>query len=351
MKIRALLYIHNRVQKLRKTTTKTSHFNIKSVHFSLDSEPKTNNNNFNNHHNYKNNNNVATTFQQLWISNDEQQSDGQREMLQYNVECCACVCHQPNDDGGDELLTSTIPSQAFLRLTSPIKPNERLRRLPLRAEKPQSGPTTECASPECSFYKLCKQYTANMSIHVRGIVFVTTLATVAAVPILIVVYRGRVIGWLMSAVFHEDVGKTISAQAVDSASEKDDHRHHSFFLINYTNSGKLSNWRTVIAAACATFVQLTAIVAVHNGYSAIAEWLTKYSYRSIYDPRFQSRYITYMSCFDFANYYSSLIYIAFFKVHIIYMITSKKSTHILAKNFSRSHFWRCHSIMEKAKVI
>lgn len=155
-----------------------------------------------------------------------------------------------------------------------------------------------------------------MSIHVRSVVFVTTLATVAAVPILIVVYRGRAIGWLMSTVFHENGEKTLSGHTVDGTDAKDQHRHHSFFLLNYTNSGKLSNWRTAVAAACATFVQLTAIVAVHSGYSAVAEWLTKYSHRSIFDPRFQSRYITYMSCFDFANYYSSLIYIAFFKVRL-----------------------------------
>lgn len=158
-------------------------------------------------------------------------------------------------------------------------------------------------------------YADKLLFSLRAIAFLTTLVAVAAVPILIVVYRGRAIGWLMSSVFHQD-----SEDAARSSSRHGDHhnqrhRHHNFFLLNYTNSGELSNWKTAVAALCATFVQLTAIVAVHRGYSAVAVWLTKHSYRSVYNPRFQSSYIAYMSCFDSANYYSSLVYIAFFKVH------------------------------------
>lgn len=147
--------------------------------------------------------------------------------------------------------------------------------------------------------------------------FFATLATVAAVPILIVVYRGRVIGWLLLAVFHQDGGGSGGrppGHNDDGTAASDHHRQHSFFLLNYANAGELSSWKAVVAAACATFVQLTAIVTVHRGYSGVAEWLTKYSYRSAYNPRYQSRYTVYMSCFDSANYYSSLIYIAFFKV-------------------------------------
>jgi len=160
---------------------------------------------------------------------------------------------------------------------------------------------------------------SKLSDALRAIAFFATLVTVASVPILIVVYRGRAIGWLMSAVFHQD-GDGRSPPTVTVASHDNDgdtadhHRQHSFFLLNYTNSGELSSWKAIVAAACATFVQLTAIVAVHRGYSSVAEWLTKYSYRSTYNPRYQSRYTVYMSCFDSANYYSSLVYIAFFKV-------------------------------------
>lgn len=154
-----------------------------------------------------------------------------------------------------------------------------------------------------------------LSFTLRMIVFVGTLVAVAAVPILIVVYRGRAIGWLMATVFHEGDGDNKHAtrrRETSPAAER--HRHHNFFLLNYTNSGELSNWKTAVAALCATFVQLTAIVAVHRGYSAVAKWLTKYFHRSVYDPQFQSLYTIYMSCFDSANYYSSLVYIAFFKV-------------------------------------
>lgn len=160
-------------------------------------------------------------------------------------------------------------------------------------------------------------YSVRLSGVLRAIAFLATLTAVAAVPVLIVVYRGRVIGWVMSAVFHQSGGdgrkQTPGGEAV--ANERRGH-HYGFFLLNYANSGgEQSNWKTAVAALCATFVQLTAIVAVHRGYSAVAEWLTKYSYHSVYDPRFQSRYTAYMSCFDSANYYSSLVYIAFFKVH------------------------------------
>lgn len=156
-------------------------------------------------------------------------------------------------------------------------------------------------------------YSTRLSGALRAVAFLATLTAVAAVPVLIVVYRGRVIGWLMSAVFHQSDGKQTSGgeTVVD---ERRGH-HYGFFLLNYANGGgEQSSWKTAVAALCATFVQLTAIVAVHRGYSAVAEWLTKYSYHSVYDPRFQSRYTAYMSCFDSANYYSSLVYIAFFKV-------------------------------------
>lgn len=160
---------------------------------------------------------------------------------------------------------------------------------------------------------------SKLSDALRVIAFFATLATVALVPILIVVYRGRVIGWLMSAIFHQDGSDgrgppTSTATSYDDDETANHHKQHSFFLLNYTNSGELSSWKAAVAAACATFVQLTAIVALHRGYSGVAEWLTKYSYRSAYNPRYQSRYTVYMSCFDSANYYSSLVYIAFFKV-------------------------------------
>lgn len=154
-------------------------------------------------------------------------------------------------------------------------------------------------------------YTGWLSVALRVVAFLATLSAVAAVPVLIVVYRGRAIGWLMTTVFHQDGGGGQQGRR-DNAGRR--HRRHDFFLLNYTNSGELSNWKTAVAAACAAFVQLTAIVAVHRGYSAVAAWLTRRSYRSVYDPRFQHRYTAYMSCFDSANYYSSLVYIAFFKV-------------------------------------
>lgn len=161
-----------------------------------------------------------------------------------------------------------------------------------------------------------RRYADKLLFSLRAIAFLTTLVAVAAVPILIVVYRGRAIGWLMSSVFHQDSDDARSSP-LHGAHHGHRHRRHNFFLLNYTNSGELSNWKTAVAALCATFVQLTAIVAVHRGYSAVAVWLTKHSYRSVYNPRFQSSYIVYMSCFDSANYYSSLVYIAFFKVIFI----------------------------------
>lgn len=159
-------------------------------------------------------------------------------------------------------------------------------------------------------------YAARLSYALRAVAFLATLTAVAAVPVLIVVYRGRVIGWLMSAVFHQSGGeRTSGGEAAAAAADERRGRHYGFFLLNYANGGgEQSSWKTAVAALCATFVQLTAIVAVHRGYSAVAEWLTRYSYHSVYDPRFQSRYTAYMSCFDSANYYSSLVYIAFFKV-------------------------------------
>lgn len=178
-----------------------------------------------------------------------------------------------------------------------------------------SQPNAERRSPALSVDAIRQWWTAKLSDALRALAFFATLATVAAVPILIVVYRGRVIGWLMMAVFHQDDSGSGGGQSAAAANRNDDrHRQHSFFLLNYANSGDLSSWKAVVAAACATFVQLTAIVTVHRGYSGVAQWLTKYSYRSTYNPRYQSRYTVYMSCFDSANYYSSLIYIAFFKV-------------------------------------
>lgn len=165
-------------------------------------------------------------------------------------------------------------------------------------------------SPTVSLDVLKRWLAGTLSASFRVFVFIATLVAVTAIPILIVVYRGRAIGWLMTAVFHQD-GEQSTARAFHR------HKRHNFFLLNYTNSGELSNWKTAVAALCATVVQLTAIVAMHYGYDTVAKWLTKYSYRSVYDPRFQSRYTIYMSCFDSANYYSSLVYIAFFKVRNI----------------------------------
>lgn len=175
-----------------------------------------------------------------------------------------------------------------------------------------SPPNANRRSPALSLDLIRGWWTAKLSNALRVMAFLATLATVAAVPILIVVYRGRAIGWVMLAVFHQDGGE--QAQPATTDGTTDHHRQHSFFLLNYANIGELSSWKTVVAAACATFGQLTAIVAVHRAYSGVAQWLTKYSYHSAYDPRYQSRYTIYMSCFDSANYYSSLVYIAFFKV-------------------------------------
>lgn len=165
-----------------------------------------------------------------------------------------------------------------------------------------------------TWHDIYRWYTDKLSVPFRAVVFLVTLIGVATVPILIVVYRGRAIGWLMTVVFHES--------GPEQPSVKQHRRRHDFFLLNYAYTGELNNWKTAVAAVSATFVQLTAIVAVHRGYSAVAEWLTKYSYRSVYDPRFQSRYTVLMSCFDSANYYSSLVYIAFFKVYYNTNITT-----------------------------
>lgn len=185
--------------------------------------------------------------------------------------------------------------------------------LPLTADRPgqRQPPDEKPDSPGASTDPPPPYVADKLLAALRLAAFLATLLAVTAVPVLIVVYRGRAIGWLMTAVFHQDDGQ----RRRDSGHGRR-HRRHNFFLLNYADyNGELNNWKTAVAAACAAFVQLTAIVAVHRGYSAVAAWLTRHSNRrSVYDPRFQSRYTAYMSCFDSANYYSSLVYIAFFKV-------------------------------------
>lgn len=184
---------------------------------------------------------------------------------------------------------------------------------PRRSAAGKTRPPASTLSPtHITWDDVRRWYSDKLSVPFRAAVFLVTLVGVATVPILIVVYRGRAIGWLMTVVFHQS--------GPEKPSSHQQHRRHDFFLLNYAYTDELNNWKTFVAAASATFVQLTAIVAVHRGYSAVAEWLTKYSYRSVYDPRFQSRYTALMSCFDSANYYSSLVYIAFFKVRQNYNV-------------------------------
>lgn len=233
---------------------------------------------------------LATAFQQLWTTYGWQ-VDKRRSVRRVDVsddnEYCVDCC---GGDGSAEAPAANLPTPPPPPLPSK-EANDGGRRPPDKAP---------------SF----RWYTGWLSVALRAVAFLATLAAVAAVPVLIVVYRGRAIGWLMTTVFHQDGGGQPGRR--DNAGRR--HRRHDFFLLNYTNSGELSNWKTAVAASCAAFVQLTAIVAVHRGYSAVAAWLTRRSYRSVYDPRFQHRYTAYMSCFDSANYYSSLVYIAFFKV-------------------------------------
>lgn len=227
---------------------------------------------------------AATAFQQLWTTYGWQvdkrrgvQADSRRD----DYYCADCCC------GGSELLTGSSPA--------PVKEPKPGLRTP-----PPPSPVVP------------RPYADRLFAAVRAVAFLATLLAVTAVPVLIVVYRGRAIGWLVTAVFHQDDGGGEQRHR-DNVGRR--HRRHNFFLLNYTNySGDLNSWKTAVATACAAFVQLTAIVAVHRGYSTVATWLTKHSYRSVYDPRFQGRYTAYMSCFDSANYYSSLVYIAFFKV-------------------------------------
>ncbi|VVC37510.1 Anoctamin,Anoctamin, dimerisation domain [Cinara cedri] len=239
----------------------------------------------------------ATAFQQLWTTYSWQFEEYRRA-----------------DETGGGVRLADCPSNATKAPTPaaagpPPLPSAEQDRRDASAEKPRQPtvrPTTSVRSPAyITWGDIHRWYSEKLSVSFRAIVFLATLVGVATVPILIVVYRGRVIGWLMTVVFHQSGPNQPSVQRP--------HRRHNFFLLNYAYTGDLNNWKAAVAAAFAAFVQLTAIVAVHRGYSGVAKWLTQYSYRSVYDPRFQSRYTAFMSCFDSANYYSSLIYIAFFK--------------------------------------
>lgn len=247
---------------------------------------------------------IATAFQELWTTYGWQvdkrhgvtnsvKDDGD----EYCVDCCSNS--EPTDDS-DAKTPDTARPPTLPALSAETNGHRTTPAVAVQSASPRS--------PACP--SVFQWYAGKLSTSLRAIAFLITLVAVAAVPILIVVYRGRAIGWLMTAVFHQDDSEQ---RARDTTGRR--HRRHNFFLLNYTNSGELSNWKTAVAALCATFVQLTAIVAVHRGYSAVATWLTKHSYRTVYDTRFQRRYTAYMSCFDSANYYSSLVYIAFFKVH------------------------------------
>ncbi|XP_025191123.1 anoctamin-5-like [Melanaphis sacchari] len=263
----------------------------------------------------------ATAFQQLWATYAGRMNERRDGETRTTFECCA-NCRW---SGGEK-----VPLQLPPTWQPPPPPSSHGPRCGRHARQPSpavrgsvvhhqtvvSRPNNadRGRSPALSVDAIRQWWTAKLSDALRAMAFFATLATVAAVPILIVVYRGRVIGWLMLAVFHQDDRGGRPPQPATAAGRYGDHhRQHNFFLLNYANSGELSNWKTAVAAACATFVQLTAIVTVHRGYSGVAKWLTKYSYRSAYNPRYQSLYTAYMSCFDSANYYSSLVYIAFFK--------------------------------------
>lgn len=261
---------------------------------------------------------LATAFQQLWTSygwptGEHQNSDGTG--LNNCRSCCVGAIDIYSPDGTESIGKATVTGESLDLSTASKNPQSRCeKKRVIRTPPPPLASMHR--SPAYPFDLIRRWYSEQLSVSYRAAVFVATLVAVAAVPILIVVYRGRAIGWLMSAVFHQEGGQSQSHRS----SPTEHHRRRNFFLLNYTSSGELSNWKTAVAGLCAASVQLTAIVAVHRAYSAVAEWLTKRSYRSVYDPRFQSRYTAYMSCFDSANYYSSLIYIAFFKVRL-------KSTH------------------------
>lgn len=264
---------------------------------------------------------AATAFEQLWTAHFWHLKEQGNE-CDGHAKCCG-NCREERESTEPPAATTAdamVPPEATTEDTT--EP----RRAPTTGTSSTEGVTVVPPTSAGSFDWLWLQVRGRLSVVLRVLAFLCTLVAVAAVPVLIVVYRGRVIGWLMSVVFHEDAAAdggrqsrsiiaTATAATDDVEDAADEHRgRHTFFLLNYTNTGELSSWKTVMAAMCAAFVQLTAIVAVHRGYSAVAEWLTKYSYRSVYDPRFQGRYTAYMSCFDSANYYSSLVYIAFFKV-------------------------------------
>ncbi|XP_050531471.1 anoctamin-7-like [Daktulosphaira vitifoliae] len=230
----------------------------------------------------------ATVFQQLWTVYGCHFNKNDSDTLS----CMKCIPQS------SQLLSKSkdgnLPTQ-FQKSNSFVRSNTDFNA--------KSDPGSPVHTKPIIFTRLTRLYTNSLPMLVRAAVFAWTLILAAAIPILIVVYRGRAIGFLMSVVFRQDEEKLY----------RPEQRHHSFFLLNYTSSGELNNWRTVVATLCAAFVQLAAIVAVHRAYSAVAEWLTKFSYHSVYDSRFQSLYTAFMSCFDSANYYSSLVYIAFFK--------------------------------------
>ncbi|XP_026815958.1 anoctamin-5-like [Rhopalosiphum maidis] len=290
----------------------------------------------------------ATAFQQLWATYARQMNERRDGETRTAFECCTDCSRSSAEKAPPRLPTRQSPAT---RSSAPQSRGPR-RRYP--AQQPSfavhesivrpttvSRPDAERRSPALSVDAVRQWWTAKLSDALRALAFFATLATVAAVPILIVVYRGRAIGWLMMAVFHQDDSGGGGQSAAAANRNDDHHRQHSFFLLNYANSGDLSSWKAVVAAACATFVQLTAIVTVHRGYSGVAEWLTKYSYRSTYNPRYQSRYTVYMSCFDSANYYSSLIYIAFFKGRFVtghgqHVDSSSKFTHFWPISMFRS---------------
>eukprot|EP00102_Acyrthosiphon_pisum_P020071 XP_016657281.1 PREDICTED: anoctamin-2-like [Acyrthosiphon pisum] len=277
----------------------------------------------------------ATAFQQLWTTYSWQMNERyEGESPRTAFKCCSDCCRSD---------VEKVPLQRPTRPPTPgphhCRPSVAVRGSAVHPTT-VSPPNANRRSPALSVDAVRRWWMSKLSDALRAIAFFATLVTVASVPILIVVYRGPAIGWLMSAVFHQD-GDGRSPPTVTGAGHDDGggdtadhHRHHSFFLLNYTNSGELSSWKAIVAAACATFVQLTAIVAVHRGYSSVAEWLTKYSYRSTYNPRYQSRYTVYMSCFDSANYYSSLVYIAFFKGRFV---TGHEQHADSSSRFT--HFW------------
>ncbi|XP_050438605.1 anoctamin-2-like isoform X2 [Adelges cooleyi] len=238
----------------------------------------------------------ATAFQQLWTVRGDILNEPSEDITEQPTFYC-----EKCDKSRSLSIRSAQQMPENRKLSMLSESNSNTTSIPMVTRPMVSKPNM--------FVRIYRWYVGKIPTIIHAAVFCVTLIVAAAIPVLIVVYRGRAIGLLMSNVFHQDEKEQLRW----STQHHSEQRHHSFFLLNYTTSGELSNWKTAVVTMCAAFVQLAAIVAVHRAYSAVAEWLTKFTYGSVFDPQFQSLYTVFMSCFDSANYYSSLVYIAFFK--------------------------------------